>query len=196
MKTIAVIGGMGPQASLHAHARLLDKAIQANKTLNIVHVSLDIAHFYSSEPRLELTKKQKEILNNIQADIGFISCNTAHIFFQQIQNEVRFQLVHIYKDIVIPDGSKVLCSQTSSDVKLFGSKVVYPSRVTQQKLNKKIVEINNGQDSTLMDIDGVFEGGKDTLVFGCTELSMIAYQEGIKGLDTLEVTLDSIVSTL
>ena len=62
MITIAIIGGMGPQASIHAHTRLVEKLQQKNIKANIVHVSLDIEPFHSSQPTLSLSNAQKELL--------------------------------------------------------------------------------------------------------------------------------------
>ncbi len=196
MKTIAIIGGMGPQASLHAHTRLLDKAIQANKTVNIVHVSLDIAHFHSSKPRLDLTKKQKRILNSIQADIGFISCNTAHHFFEQFQSEVNFKLISMLDHLDIPDGSLMLCSQTSSELKIFGDAFKYPSLKLQLKLNTIINGVINGDKNMSTSLEKILSKQKHPFVFGCTEISKVAFEQNINGMDTLEQTLDTIINTL
>jgi aspartate/glutamate racemase len=62
MKTIAIIGGMGPQASVFAHSQLNKELIKQNKRANIVHVSLDIEPFHSSKPQLRLTVAQQELL--------------------------------------------------------------------------------------------------------------------------------------
>lgn len=62
MKTIAIIGGMGPQASIHAHNRLTDSLISQNKQANIVHICLQIEPFHSSAPKLVLSSEQKELL--------------------------------------------------------------------------------------------------------------------------------------
>lgn len=62
MKTIAIIGGMGPQASLFAHSRLQEELIKQGKLANVMHVSLNIEPFHSSEPTLNLSNTQKELL--------------------------------------------------------------------------------------------------------------------------------------
>ena len=62
MKTIAIIGGMGPQASVFAHAQLNKELVKQSKRANIIHVSLDVEPFHSTEPLLVLSKEQKELL--------------------------------------------------------------------------------------------------------------------------------------
>ena len=62
MKTIAIIGGMGPQASVHAHKTLVSELTSQSKHANIVHVSLDIEHFFKANTGLSLSTSQKELL--------------------------------------------------------------------------------------------------------------------------------------
>ena len=62
MKTIAIIGGMGPQASLHAQNRLQEKLHKAKKQANIINVTLDVDPFHSSAPNLELSAEQRRLL--------------------------------------------------------------------------------------------------------------------------------------
>ena len=62
MKTIAIIGGMGPQASVFAQQQLNRELAKQNKSANIVHVSLTVAPFHSSNPKLTLTADHKELL--------------------------------------------------------------------------------------------------------------------------------------
>ena len=62
MKTIAIIGGMGPQASIFAHSQLVKELIKLKKKADIVHVSLAVEPFHSSNPELKLNLRQKELL--------------------------------------------------------------------------------------------------------------------------------------
>jgi len=62
MKTIAIIGGMGPQASVFAHSQLNKELIKQGKRASIVHVSLDVEPFYASKPVLKLSRVHKELL--------------------------------------------------------------------------------------------------------------------------------------
>lgn len=62
MKTIAIIGGMGPFASIHAHRRLTDRLIENKIEANIVHVSLNINHFSDDSSLFKLSRQHKELL--------------------------------------------------------------------------------------------------------------------------------------
>jgi aspartate/glutamate racemase len=62
MKTIAIIGGMGPQASVHAHKTLVSELVSQSKQANIVHISLSLEHFFKAKTKLSLSTVQKELL--------------------------------------------------------------------------------------------------------------------------------------
>jgi aspartate/glutamate racemase len=62
MKTIAIIGGMGPQASVHAHKILVSELTLQSKHANIVHVSLNTSHFFRSNAKFQLSREHKELL--------------------------------------------------------------------------------------------------------------------------------------
>ena len=62
MKTIAIIGGMGPQASVHAHKILMSELLSKSKRANIVHISLSVPHFFNPNTKLNLSTEHKELL--------------------------------------------------------------------------------------------------------------------------------------
>ncbi len=193
MKTIVIIGGMGPQASLHAQKRLQEKLHKANKLANIVNVTLEVKPFHSDTPYLELSDEQRTLLYGINADVGFIACNTAHHFFDIFQACVKFKLEHLVNNCPIPNGAIVLCSQTSRDLQLFGN-VSYVNLEEMRVLSSIISSVNKFEKH--VSLQAVTEIHNETLVFGCTELSLVAFQENLEGIDTLEVTIDKIVNEL
>ncbi len=193
MKTIAIIGGMGPQASIHAHTRLVTKLNSAKKSANIVHVSFDIEPFHSTTPNLQLTEEQKELLRSMKADVGLIACNTAHYFFKEFESLVNFRLEHLIANCPIASGSVVLCSPSSCTMRIFGD-AHYVSREIANQLSELILQVNAGE--THKSLREIIDDIKEPVVFGCTELSMLAFQEQLLGTDTLEVTIDKIVNEL
>ena len=94
-KRIVIIGGMGPQASIHAHRRLQELLIKNGKSAEIVHVSLVVEHFFRSKPTLNLNSRQINLLKSIDADMGFIACNTAHLFLAFLVKK-RFNYIFIF----------------------------------------------------------------------------------------------------
>ncbi len=197
MKTIAIIGGMGPQASVHSHKQLISKLTKTGKMANVVHHSIAIEPFFASNPKLELTSTQRKLLSTINADRGFIACNTAHIFFDVFEKNVDFRLENIIDNFSVPKNSVVYCSTTAKRFKLFGD-VKYMDDGCDTKINELIKDINAGNpvpDNSLRDIVNS-DSHTGTSVFACTELSMRAYGERLPGYDTLETTIHKIVDEL
>lgn len=191
MKTIVIIGGMGPQASLHANDRL-NKSLKENCiNANVVHISLEVVPFFNAKPELKLTKEQKSLLKSIKADVGFISCNTAHLFFDVFQDLVNFPLVSMIDSVNVKPGQTVYCSNISKEYSIFGSDTSYYQGdrgsiteliedVYEDRYSKKIIEIVKDKNP----------------IFGCTEVSLLARRYGIVGVDTLEETIKRIIKDI
>ncbi len=193
MKTIAIIGGMGPQASLFAQKKIIEELEKRDIKANTVHISLSIDEFFDEEPKLNLAKEQKSLLKNIKADTGIIACNTAHIFFDDFQKLVSFPLVSLVNEVELSSDSTIVCSPTSRSIKIFGSDVHYLNDDESKMIGEVIRNIN--QSKKHVKLSKIVKNKKD-LVFACSEISMLADQEGIDGTDTLKLAVDKVVNTL
>lgn len=192
MKTIAIIGGMGPQAGIHAHKRVIDRLIENGQKANIVHISLNIEHFFDNDKVIKLSQQHKKILGSIQADFGFIACNTAHHFFKDFQNSVQFEIINILEIVKLPDSGKVFCSPTAKTLKLFGEKTKFASLKQITDIGRIIHRINSGEIIQKGELKSII--GKTKIpIFACTEISMLAFNDNLKGIDTLEQTIDEVI---
>lgn len=194
-KTILIIGGMGPQASNFAQSLLTERLIRAGKQANIIHANLNIPHFYGTEPKLQLDKQQIELLKSIPADIGFIACNTAHVFFEQIQTLVSCRLEHLIKNANPPKNGVVLCSPTSKQIKIFGN-LEYLSNNKNELILKLIQDVNDEAEISSTVLKEITKDISKPLIFGCTEISLQAHKEGLSGTDTLKITIDKIINEI
>lgn len=195
VKTIVIIGGMGPQASVHAHKRLISKLKEAEKRANVIHVGLEVEPFFSGIPKLNLSDNQIDNLKILKADVGFIACNTAHHFLELFQTLVNFKLVSMI-DVCLPEGATAFCSPTSKELGIFG-KAKPLSKALTKRIENIIVSINDDspvKPGTLSEI--VRDSGTVNPVFCCTEISLQAFNEGLKGVDTLELTLSKVVQEI
>lgn len=98
---IIIIGGMGPQASLELHRRMIQQALAngANDGTDfphIVHLSLPVPDFIANESRrseaLEVIINE---LKNISAsidDVIIIACNTAHLLQPDIEQRLNIRI--------------------------------------------------------------------------------------------------------
>lgn len=185
MKTIAIIGGMGPQAGIHAHNILVEKLIKNNKSANIVHVSLRVEPFFDGSVTFELTQDQKELLKHVKADTGFIACNTAHHFFQVFQDSVQFELLSIIGNAKLSKDGTIFCSPTSKKLKLFGKDANYASDTQTEAIGKLIERVNNGDEILNGELKSIVGKSKKP-IFACTEISLVATKENLNGIDTLD----------
>lgn len=195
MKTIVIIGGMGPQASIYAHKQLVRELVKHNKQACIVHISIPVEPFYASKPLLKLTSQFRQLLGSVKGDVGFIACNTVHGFFDEFQEAVNFRLENIVANAEIPDESTVYCSPTAKTMNLYGD-VNYMPNECEDKITGLITDINLEKLIDNNYLLNLVEQNDNTPVFACTELSMRANEEGVKGYDTLQITIEKIVKEL
>ena len=197
-KRILIIGGMGPQASIHAHKRLQEMLIRKGKNAEIVHISLVVEHFFSSKPALNLTDAQIALLKSIEADTGFIACNTAHLFFDHISKLVNFKLISML-DSDEDQNSIMVCSPTSRKFKVFGNYVQYMDDQLDMDAGDIIELVNTGQESAatkkFTSLISSLPPGRSPLV-SCTELSMLAHRLELNLKCTLEKCLRKIVKDI
>ena len=128
----------------------------------------------------------------IKADIGFIACNTAHYFFEEFQKVVQFELVNILETVNLSKEDTIFCSPSTKALKMFGEDVNYPSREQMIEIENLIKRVNDGEvikDNQLKSI----VGNTKLPIFACTEISMLAYREGLVGIDTLDQTIDEVI---
>lgn len=197
MKTIAIIGGMGPQASVHAHNMLVKELAISGKQACIVHVSIPLEPFYTSKPVLKLTKRFKELLGAIDADTGFIACNTVHHFFCDFQDSVSFKLENIVDNSVIPVDSIVFCSPTAKQLKIY-TDVKYITDQGTAELSTIVDDFYAGKEietNRLTEIVNKYKEDKNP-VFACSEISLLAHEEKLKGYDPMLNTINKIVRDL
>ncbi len=197
-KRILIIGGMGPQASIHAHKRLLELLTENGKNAEIVHVSLSIEPFFDSKPTLNLTDRQIALLSSIDADLGFIACNTAHLFFDDISSLIIPKLVSML-DFDAHHNPVMVCSPTSKKFRVFGDAVNHLSDELDE-LAGEIIELvieGNEEEATkkFKKLMNNLPQNQEILV-SCTELSMLAHKLKLNVRCTLEEFLHRLVQDL
>ena len=138
---------------------------------------------------------KRSYFGGIDADVGFIACNTAHIFFDELQSFVQFELQHMINNVELPAGATIFCSPSSKDTKLFGKNAKYASDEQIKRLSHVIHDVNEGRIVETGTLEQII-GDTDSPIFACTEISMIAHRDGLVCYDTLEITIDKIIEVL
>ena len=124
MKTIGVLGGMGPAASATLYANMIEyaqskyNAVQDTDYPPIIIYSLPLSGFDETGITDEnLVKKQLikgvQILEDAGCDSIVIACNTVHVFHDDMQKAVTIPVLHIVEETAITSkySSKILSSK-------------------------------------------------------------------------------------
>ncbi|MGD9568886.1 MAG: aspartate/glutamate racemase family protein [Sedimentibacter sp.] len=209
MKTIGIIGGMGPLATVDLYRRIVLRT-KALRDQEHIHVLIDsntnipdrtkaiIAN--GEDPTVELIKSAK-MLEEAGADFLIMPCNTAHYFIDKIKESVQIPFVNMLeetvkytydkygKDIVVgimaTDGT--IKSKVYEDhYNKLGIKTVVPEK-TQEKIMKFIYDIIKsgkyevGTDLLFECVEELKKKGAEAFLLGCTELSSAQYLYNIEG---------------
>jgi len=209
MKTIGIIGGMGPLATVHLYERIVLRT-KSLKDQDHVHVLIDsntnipdrtkaiIGN--GEDPTVELIKSAR-ILENGGADFLIMPCNTAHYFIDIIKESVHIPFINMPEETVKYTYDKygkdtvvgVLATDGTIKSKIYenyysklGIKTVAPKK-TQEKLMKFIYDViksgnyEQGTDLLFECVEELKGLGADTFLLGCTELSSAQYLYKFEG---------------
>lgn len=207
MKKIGMIGGFGPESTLDYYRMLVEtyrEKIDKNSYPEIIIYSLDINKLLDMVERQQWDDLVKWLVDAIRklkmagADFAFISANTPHIVFDQINKSSPLPLISIVEET---------CNKTKTlkikKVALLGTLFTMKSHFYQDVFNKQNIEIvvpNEDEklfihQKLMTEIElGVFEDetrtdllkiikrmvdndGVQGVILGCTELPLILTEE-------------------
>ena len=216
-RTIGVVGGMGPWATLDFFEKVL-RLTPARRDQEHLRLIIDnnpkipdrgpaiLGDGEDPTPALVATARNVEAAG---ADLIVIPCNTAHYFYQAIQAAVRVPVVHIMREVAgaasrrFPRIGRVGLLATRATVatglyqdafRPLGAEVVVPDERGQEVIDRLIYAIKaQGVDDALRSA-GVAEGrglnraGAEAIVLGCTELPLVLGEDTL-GLPILDSNL-------
>lgn len=223
MKTIGIIGGMGPQATVSLQQKLID-AVDARDDQDHVSLLVDMNAQVPSRLKFLLQgtgedpgptlARMAARLEMAGADALAMPCNTAHHFADHILLAASVPLLNMVELCVdhvatlVPKGATVgiLASPATEDIGLFKTafakrnlSVIHPG--DRAKLLAAIVAIkSNGVDAFAEDAlrdaaRDCVDRGAECLVVGCSEFSLIKNAAGIGSpvVDTLDLLVSEIL---
>jgi aspartate racemase len=197
MKSIGIIGGMGPFATADLFAKIV-LMTDAKDDNGHIHVYIDsntgipdrtaaILHG-GSDPRPELISSAKK-LECMGADFLIISCNTAHYYCSDLRNSVSIPIMSMIEETVkeakrqgIKTAGLLATDGTlgsgvyTEQLKEGGIAVVEPAGEMQRHVMELIyqgVKAGNSRydiNGFLKVLDELESRGAETLILGCTEL--------------------------
>ena len=221
MKTIGIIGGMGPLATVDLYSRIVMRT-KAQKDQEHIHVIIDSNTDIPDrtkailgggiDPAVELIKSAKR-LEQAGADFLIMPCNTAHFFIDKIKENVSIPFINMIEETVKHTfdkyGRDVVVGLMATDGTIkskiyenyyrdMGIKTVIPEK-TQDKIMKFIYDIiksgkyEEGTDLFFECVNELKCMGADAFLLGCTELSSAQYLYKIEGpyINPMEVITES-----
>ena len=216
-RTIGVVGGMGPWATLDFFEKVL-RLTPARRDQEHLRLIIDnnpkipdrgpaiLGDGEDPTPALVATARNVEAAG---ADLIVIPCNTAHYFFQAIQAAVRVPVVHIMQEVAgaasrrFPRIGRVGLLATRATVatglyqdafRPLGAAVVVPDQSGQEVIDRLIYAIKaQGVDDALRSAGvavgrGLNRAGAEAIVLGCTELPLVLGEDTL-GLPILDSNL-------
>tara|TARA_Y100000310_G_C20571494_1_gene758252 strand:+ start:92 stop:844 length:753 start_codon:yes stop_codon:yes gene_type:complete len=213
MKTIGILGGMGPEAT-NQLATMITALTTVEKdqdhvpviTFNNSKIPHRINFIYgnSENPIPEMISTAKK-LESAGADVIIMPCNTAHYFIKDIQSHINIPFMSLIEETVLfikrnfPMVKKVGILGTNLTIreKLYENELnmqnleaVLPNSKEEEFLMKAIYDLKAGKKENAKKIlktvgKTLVERGAEIIICGCTEIPLVLKQE-----DTSFIILD------
>jgi len=226
MKTVGIIGGVGPETTAEFYLELIFGCYEKNKVNRPPILIWNIPLEYKIEEDL-LTKSEGEeryipylveaakFLEKGGADFLVMPCNSLHIFIDEIRNAVKIPVLSIVEEtskfLKAKNISEVGILATSTTVKQGiyektlnqnGIKQVLPDDFEQAKIGKVINNIvlnrhANRDRSEFMKIVDNMSKKVENIILACTDLQLlIPSTDNVKIFDTMKIFADATVDNI
>lgn len=203
MKTVGIIGGLGPETTSEFYLDIvfscqkLDKTARPPILISSVPMPYQIeedaiAKNIGIERIMPFLTKEAQRLEKAGADFIVMPCNSLHVFIEDIRKSVSVPVLSIVEETVVflkkENMKKVGIVSTSATVKnkLYENafaqnniEYVTPDDFQQAKMGKFILNLVTGQQKNqdreeLINIINTFEEkGVDCVVLACTDLQLL-----------------------
>ncbi|MBT4209662.1 MAG: amino acid racemase [Candidatus Komeilibacteria bacterium] len=208
-KTIGILGGMGPEASLNMYKTIINlcqdkyNCQQDFDFPKIIIYNLPLIGFDETGIRNKILVKSQLIqaaqkIELAGSDFLIIACNTVHYFQKDIEEVINIPLISMIDETVkkVQEHNfktvSVLSSASTTTLGLYakvlnnrGIEVVGLTKQQQEIINKSIFNVmqnkNNKLDSKNIKniINSVVSLGVEAVILGCTELPLLISQKDI-----------------
>lgn len=200
-KTLGILGGLGPLATVYFMdmiVKMTDAKIDQDHISMIVlnHAAIpDRTDFIldASKPNpLPMMVEDAKKLQAAGSDYVVMPCNTAHFFYEQIQNNITIPMLNIIEETVIfakeragvkklgilATKGTILAGSYQRMCEKYGIEWAVPSLQDEQSLMNIIYnQVKAGKEINITEFLKIIENmkadGCDAVALGCTELSVI-----------------------
>jgi aspartate racemase len=225
MKTCAIIGGMGPEATAVYYMKIMER-FQSRKIYPPVlmysvpesfEVTDNLLKFSKNgSTRLALVLKGLEVTQD-NADFCVIPCNTAHIYIDEIRKNSAIPVISIVEEtcdfLYKKDFKKIgiLATKTTIDAGLYtnpllslGMTAILPDKDQQFAISEIIVRLVKGEKNQQDKVDlleTIYElkkNGAECIVLACTDLPLLIEKADgdIPIFDTMDILADAAVQEI
>ena len=203
-KTIGILGGMGPYATVYFYKQILDLT-PVKKDWDHFRILIDSNVKIPSRTRAVLYNETSPVpdliksinsLGRISADFVLVPCNSAHYFFSQVAPKIDIPWLNMIELV-----SKCVKAQNFSRPLILGGYVTTEKRVYDKYLptaqylpdsgNRKIeqiieeIKISGSLSSYVrQEFNDLIESQNqqiDSVIYACTELPIIFQEEELLG---------------
>lgn len=226
MKTLGIIGGLGPQTTSKVYLSVIS-SIRKNgedKYPPILIYNLPFPFIIENEAIIQGINSEKmipylldgaRILEKSGANFGILPCNTLHKYIDQIRASVKIPFLSILEETVLFLKSKnikrvgILATETTIQSKIYENileenqiKVLYPSNSEQNIINSIIIKLLNEEVDDLysknieMICRSLKERGADSVLLACTDLQLAMTKVNSSIIDTTNILIDAAVREL
>ena len=214
-KTLGILGGVGPMATIYFEALLADltKAASDQEHIPMIvynHAQIPDRTAYILDNRqpnpLPVMQRDAQLLERCGCDYIVIPCNTAHFFYDEIQASVSVPIINIldvtvkYCQATIPALHSIGVLATEGTIRskayqkiieAYGLTCVLPTEEELAVLMDIIYnQVKAGKEVDIYAfqrlIHAMKERGADAVVLGCTELSVIKKDFNIDRYDVVD----------
>jgi len=193
-KTVGVIGGMGPEATVDLMRRVL-RATPAKDDVDHIRMVVDnnpkvpsrmraIVEGAGEDPAATMAEMARK-LAEWGVDFLAIPCNTAHYYYDQVASAINIPVLNMIEltvETVIAEGSGI------RTVGLLASTAVLLTQLYDKRFQAKAVDVIHPSSK--------LQGRRaEVLIIACTELSVIAdaVDVDVKLYDSSQVLAETIV---
>lgn len=212
-KTLGILGGMGPLATVHFYEMLTSHTLAKRDSdhLNIVITSTaeipDRTDFIMGKSEISpapIMCRDAQKLEAAGASVIAIPCNTAHYFHEDIDSSVNVKVLNIVKETaqhvknrgfsragILATVGTVKIGAYKRELLNYGVECVEPDEEIQSLVTSVIYDYvkagKPGGEEVFSEISKrMFSLGCDCLILGCTELPLVAPDNDPRLVDSLE----------
>ena len=223
-KTLGIIGGMGPAATLDLFSKIL-KATPAKKDQDHIHIIIDnfpqipdrtAFLLGKGENPLPYLLKSVRTLEKANVDVLCMPCNTAHYFIEDIRKATPLPFISIIErtlneikssfenskniGLLATDGT-IIGRVYHKVFEVEGYKIITPLEEKQHEVMKIVYSIKAGRiEENVQTFEEIIEHmkflGSEVVILGCTELPILLkyFEPSIPVIDATSCLAKEIVN--